>query len=87
MEQTEALGLLCPHCRVDLVMSERQGVEIDYCPKCRGSGWIVASSTRSSSGPSGIAFRQRSSFLGPNSSVLDKPESIVVRRRDCIVFS
>lgn len=29
-------GLLCPTCRVDLVMSERQGVEIDYCPKCRG---------------------------------------------------
>lgn len=29
-------GLLCPTCRVDLVMSERHGVEIDYCPKCRG---------------------------------------------------
>ncbi len=29
-------GLLCPACRVDLVMSERQGVEIDYCPQCRG---------------------------------------------------
>jgi Zn-finger nucleic acid-binding protein len=29
-------GMLCPVCRVDLVMSERQGVEIDYCPKCRG---------------------------------------------------
>lgn len=26
----------CPNCEVDLVMSERQGVEIDYCPKCRG---------------------------------------------------
>jgi Zn-finger nucleic acid-binding protein len=26
----------CPHCDVDLVMSDRQGVEIDYCPKCRG---------------------------------------------------
>jgi uncharacterized protein len=26
----------CPVCDVDLVMSERQGVEIDYCPKCRG---------------------------------------------------
>ncbi len=26
----------CPNCSVDLVMSERQGVEIDYCPKCRG---------------------------------------------------
>lgn len=31
-----AQGLLCPACRVDLVMGERQGVEIDYCPKCRG---------------------------------------------------
>ncbi len=36
MEQTPAQGMLCPHCRVDLVMSERQRVEIDYCPKCRG---------------------------------------------------
>lgn len=26
----------CPVCNVDLVLSERQGVEIDYCPKCRG---------------------------------------------------
>ncbi len=26
----------CPVCNVSLVMSERQGVEIDYCPKCRG---------------------------------------------------
>ena len=29
-------GMPCPRCRVDLVMSERQGIEIDYCPKCRG---------------------------------------------------
>jgi hypothetical protein len=26
----------CPICEVDLVMTDRQGVEIDYCPKCRG---------------------------------------------------
>ena len=27
----------CPICiEADLVMTERQGVEIDYCPKCRG---------------------------------------------------
>ncbi len=27
----------CPVCKEpDLVMSERQGVEIDYCPVCRG---------------------------------------------------
>lgn len=27
----------CPTCKdVNLVMTERQGVEIDYCPQCRG---------------------------------------------------
>ena len=26
----------CPVCSVALTMTERQGVEIDYCPKCRG---------------------------------------------------
>lgn len=27
----------CPVCSsVNLVMSERQGIEIDYCPECRG---------------------------------------------------
>jgi Zn-finger nucleic acid-binding protein len=26
----------CPVDGADLMMTERQGVEIDYCPKCRG---------------------------------------------------
>ena len=26
----------CPTCNIDLVMSERSGIEIDYCPQCRG---------------------------------------------------
>jgi Zn-finger nucleic acid-binding protein len=27
----------CPVCKdVNLVMSDRQGIEIDYCPRCRG---------------------------------------------------
>ena len=26
----------CPHDNVDLVMADRQGIEIDYCPTCRG---------------------------------------------------
>ena len=26
----------CPVCKEALMMTERQGVEIDYCPKCRG---------------------------------------------------
>lgn len=26
----------CPNCNVNLVMSDRSGIEIDYCPECRG---------------------------------------------------
>ena len=26
----------CPIDNTELVMSDRQGIEIDYCPKCRG---------------------------------------------------
>ena len=26
----------CPVCHIELKMTERQGVEIDYCPDCRG---------------------------------------------------
>lgn len=26
----------CPICTIALVMSERLGIEVDYCPKCRG---------------------------------------------------
>lgn len=26
----------CPIDKIDLVMADRNGIEIDYCPKCRG---------------------------------------------------
>ena len=26
----------CPNCNEVLVMADRQGIEVDYCPKCRG---------------------------------------------------
>ncbi len=26
----------CPTCRIGLVMTEKQGIEIDYCPQCWG---------------------------------------------------
>jgi Zn-finger nucleic acid-binding protein len=26
----------CPRCQVDLSISDRQGIEIDFCPQCRG---------------------------------------------------
>jgi len=31
-----AVGMPCPVCKIPLVMSDRKGVEIDYCPQCRG---------------------------------------------------
>jgi uncharacterized protein len=29
-------AMLCPICKVGLTMSDRAGIEIDYCPQCRG---------------------------------------------------
>ncbi|HRI44854.1 MAG TPA: zf-TFIIB domain-containing protein [Fimbriimonadaceae bacterium] len=26
----------CPNCSIPLRLAERQGIEIDYCPECRG---------------------------------------------------
>ena len=26
----------CPVCNIELLLAERQGIEIDYCPQCRG---------------------------------------------------
>ena len=26
----------CPNCNTTLLISDRQGIEIDYCPRCRG---------------------------------------------------
>lgn len=37
MRSPEAVaGMLCPVCKTGLAMSERSGIEIDYCPSCRG---------------------------------------------------
>ncbi|MBB5686015.1 zf-TFIIB domain-containing protein [Sphingobium boeckii] len=37
MRTPEAVSaMLCPVCKVGLAMTDRQGVEIDYCPQCRG---------------------------------------------------
>ena len=62
----------CPVCPESvLVMTERQGVEIDYCPACRGV-WldrgeldklIAVSEARSAPQPSGAASQQRPEFV------------------------
>jgi uncharacterized protein len=37
IDQRRNQPMLCPVCeKVELVMSERQGIEVDYCPTCRG---------------------------------------------------
>ncbi len=37
MRTPEAVaGMPCPVCKTGLHMSDRQGIEIDYCPQCRG---------------------------------------------------
>lgn len=37
MRDSETVAaMLCPICKTGLSMSERQGIEIDYCPRCRG---------------------------------------------------
>jgi Zn-finger nucleic acid-binding protein len=38
MRATASKGdaMKCPTDNADLVMAERQGIEIDYCPQCRG---------------------------------------------------
>ncbi len=45
----------CPVDSTDLLMAERHGVEIDYCPKCRGI-WLATAAnwTRSSSKPMAV---------------------------------
>lgn len=47
----------CPICKVvNLVMADRQGIEIDYCPECRGvwldRGELDKLSERSAAQPS-----------------------------------
>ena len=34
--EAEVAAMPCPVCKVPLSMSDRQGIEIDYCPQCRG---------------------------------------------------
>ena len=63
----------CPTCAdTTLVMSDRQGVEIDYCPQCRGV-WldrgeldklIERSATMAEAPAASAATRSRPTFVG-----------------------
>ena len=51
--------MLCPIDQAELTITERQGVEIDYCPRCRGvwldRGELDKIIERAPSGPAGYA--------------------------------
>ena len=70
------------HCPIDgetLVMADRSGVEIDYCPKCRGVWLIAANWTRSSNAPPGPSLcKQRHCVNRPGRM---QPRSITPNRR------
>jgi Zn-finger nucleic acid-binding protein len=66
----------CPTCKdPSLVLSERQGIEIDYCPECRGI-WldrgeldkILEKSTRAENQQSISEPREQSYFRGDSHS-------------------
>lgn len=73
MRNAESVAVMpCPICKTGLTLSDRQGVEIDYCPTCRGV-WLdrgeldkiiersadVAAPNRRESEPPGRSERSR----------------------------
>ena len=36
LHESEEVAMQCPVCATGLHITERQGIEIDYCPQCRG---------------------------------------------------
>jgi uncharacterized protein len=60
----------CPICNVDLVMSERMGIEIDYCPKCRGvwldRGELDKIIEKAKSELSQVEYQERNDYRHPD---------------------
>lgn len=69
----------CPIDNADLVMTERQGIEIDYCPKCRGV-WLDRGELdkiidrASEAAPSQPAPQQQAAFAQPAPGPFSYPE-------------
>jgi Zn-finger nucleic acid-binding protein len=55
----------CPRCNVTLLMTDRQGVEIDYCPTCRGI-WLDRGELEKIIERSYAPENQTTSFFGGN---------------------
>ena len=72
-----------PGCKSELKMADRQGVEIDYCPQCRGvwldRGELDKIIERSSVQAGGRGDSPEYRHQGPFSAA-PRPEEIVLRR-------
>lgn len=70
----------CPNCNRELVMTDRNGVEIDYCPGCRGV-WldrgeldkIIERSNQYSQGDAHKKYDDDKHYGGDNRYGNDKP--------------
>lgn len=68
----------CPNCIKPLLLAERQGVEVDYCPHCRGvwldrgeldkiierSSMVAEPVTPRDASRENVEKRRKTSFLG-----------------------
>ena len=64
----------CPIDSADLVMTERQGIEIDYCPQCRGV-WLDRGELDKIIERSAAASPQPS-FLPPQPTAAPPPQEL-----------
>ena len=65
----------CPVCSVALTMSDRQGIEIDYCPQCRGV-WLDRGELDK------IIERSRGGFASAEDRPVQRPEQRPEQRPD-----
>ncbi len=61
----------CPRCNITLLMTDKQGVEIDYCPQCRGI-WLDRGELEKIIERSFAPEHQTGSFFGGDSHQYEK---------------
>lgn len=74
--------MLCPVCKTQaLRMSERQGIEIDYCPECRGV-WLDRGELDKIIDRSGAASAMPPPVVAQPAAYAGPPPPAAVRHRD-----
>lgn len=68
--QKEIARLNCPNCSTQLTITDRSGIEIDFCPQCRGV-WLdrgeldkIVERSGKTPGQVGEKRKKREGFLG-----------------------